>query len=211
MGKFSVHELFNLENFEHKQLFDGVEYAWEVLPKIGEYINRIVPQEILGTIHDGAFIKSRHRIFLGAGTIVEPGAYIEGPCWIGSGCEIRHGAYIRGNVIVGNNCVIGHSTEVKNAVFLNGAKAGHFAYVGDSILGNDVNLGAGTKLANLRFDRKDVVVRAGQETYKTGIKKFGALLGDSAQTGCNSVTNPGTIFLKGAVCYPCENVTGVRK
>jgi NDP-sugar pyrophosphorylase family protein len=211
MGILNVHELFDLEDFEHKGLFDGVQFAWEVLPKIGEYLKSVLKKGNCANIYEGTILKYVDRIYIEDGVIIEPGAFIEGPCWIGKGSEIRHGAYIRGNVIIGNKCVIGHTTEVKNSVFLNGAKASHFAYVGDSILGNDVNLGAGTKLANLRFDRKEIIVKEGGEIHKTGIKKFGAILADGAQTGCNSVTNPGTVFLKGAVCRPCENVSGVRK
>lgn len=202
---FLVDDLFIIADFPQKELFKGVKFAWEALPKIKGHLK--MAGKILGKVHPGAYLVNEASIFIDEGTIVEPGAFIEGPCWIGKNCQIRHGAYIRGNVIIGNNCVIGHTTEVKNSIFLNGAKASHFAYVGDSILGNEVNLGAGTKLANLRFDRKEIIVN---HTHPTGLKKLGAILGDGAQTGCNAVTNPGAIFLKNSKCFPCENVSGVR-
>lgn len=148
------------------------------------------------------------NISIGKGTVLEPGVYIKGPCIIGENCTIRHGAYIRGNLITGNGCVIGHDTEIKNSVMLNHAQAAHFAYLGDSILGNRVNLGAGTKCANLKLDHKNIAVRFGERLIETGLKKFGAIIGDDSQTGCNSVTNPGTLFGKQVFCYPCLNVGG---
>jgi len=132
-----------------------------------------------------------------------------GPCIIGENCEIRHGAYIRGNFIAGNECVIGHATEVKNALFLDHVQAGHFAYVGDSILGNHVNLGAGTKCANLRFDREDVVIHHNDQVIETHRRKFGVIMGDRAQTGCNAVTNPGTLMGQNSSCAPCMSIRGV--
>ncbi len=143
------------------------------------------------------------NIQIGKGCVVEPGAMIKGPSIIGNNSEIRHGAYIRGNTIIGDNCVVGHTTEVKSSIFLNRAKAGHFAYIGDSILGNDVNLGAGTKLANLRFAKGNIMIKIDNENYDTGRKKIGAILGDKTQTGCNSVTNPGVIT--GIGCLICPN------
>ncbi|MBU2599920.1 glucose-1-phosphate thymidylyltransferase [bacterium] len=146
------------------------------------------------------------NISIGKGTVIEPGAYIKGPTIIGDNCEIRQGAYIRGNVIIGNRCVIGHTTEVKNACFLNQAKAGHFAYVGDSILGNQVNLGAGTKLANLNIGSMPIQLKIEGKKITTDLKKFGAILGDRVETGCNSVTNPGTMLSKGCIVYPNTTV-----
>ncbi len=133
-----------------------------------------------------------NRIHIGKGVVIEPGACIQGPALLGDGTQVRHGAYIRGGCFTGKKCVIGHATEVKNAIFMDGAKAGHFAYVGDSILGCEVNLGAGTKLANLKF-KGNVTVRFEGSTINTGLRKFGAILGDSVQTGCNSVCNPGSV------------------
>lgn len=146
------------------------------------------------------------NIYIGKGTVVEPGALIKGPTIIGHHTEVRQGAYIRGNCIIGNRCVVGHATEVKSAVMLNDSKAGHFAYVGDSILGNNVNLGAGTKLANLKILPVEMKFSVGGEVYKTGLRKLGAILGDHVETGCNSVTSPGTLLGKKSLVYPCVNV-----
>ncbi|MBW1854661.1 MAG: glucose-1-phosphate thymidylyltransferase, partial [Deltaproteobacteria bacterium] len=133
-------------------------------------------------------------IIIGAGTVVEPGALIKGPVVIGSNSEIRQGAYIRGDCLVGNGCVVGHTTEIKGSIMLDGAKAGHFAYIGDSILGKDVNLGAGTKLANLKIIPGSISIRAERKRYDTGRRKLGAILRDRTETGCNSVTSPGTLI-----------------
>lgn len=142
------------------------------------------------------------RIALGRGVLVESGALIKSPAIIGDYSEIRQGAYLRGYCLVGAHCVVGHTTEVKHSLFLDHAKAGHFAYLGDSILGRDVNLGAGTKFANLRFLPGNVAVRTSDGLLDTGRRKFGAILGDKAQTGCNSVTNPGTLIGKEGILMP---------
>jgi NDP-sugar pyrophosphorylase family protein len=139
---------------------------------------------------------------IGKGVLIETGAMIKSPTVIGDCSEVRQGAYIRGYCLTGTGCVIGHVTEVKHAIFLDHAKAGHFAYVGDSILGNQVNLGAGTKLANLRFTAGQVAVKTPQGPVKTGLRKLGAILGDQVQTGCNSVANPGTILGKKSFVMP---------
>jgi hypothetical protein len=148
------------------------------------------------------------QISVGEGTVVEPGALIKGPTIIGNHTEIRQGAYVRGNCLIGNGCVVGHTTEVKTSIMLDGAKAGHFAYIGDSILGNDVNLGAGTKLANLKIVDVEMRLKVEGRTYNTGLKKLGAILGDRVETGCNSVTSPGTLLGKASLVYPCVNVPG---
>ncbi len=142
------------------------------------------------------------QIDIGPGVLVEGGATIKSPAIIGAFTEIRQGAYVRGYCLTGKSCVIGHSTEVKHSIFLNDAKAGHFAYLGDSILGQDANLGAGTKFANLKFLGDSVSIRTGDGMIDTGRRKFGAILGDKAQTGCNSVTNPGTVIGKGGILMP---------
>ncbi len=147
------------------------------------------------------------RIQLGRGVLIEPGAYIKGPSIIGDYTEVRQGAYIRGDALVGKRCVVGHTTEVKHAVFLDGAKAGHFAYIGDSILGNDVNLGAGTKFANLKFAPGTVSIALPDGTrVDSGRRKLGAILGDGCQTGCNSVTNPGVLLGPGSLVAPNTTV-----
>jgi len=147
------------------------------------------------------------RFWFGDGVLVESGAFLQAPAVIGARSQVRQGAYLRGYCLVGQECVVGHVTEMKHSIFLNGAKAGHFAYVGDSILGNDVNLGAGTKLANLRFLRGNVHIRTSEGQQDTGLRKMGAIFGDRAQTGCNSVTNPGTLLGKDSMVLPCVTVS----
>ena len=145
------------------------------------------------------------QIAIGEGVMIEGGATIKSPTVIGDHSEIRQGAYIRGNCLIGRRCVVGHATEVKHSIFLDDAKAGHFAYLGDSIIGNNTNLGAGTKCANLRFIPGDVQIMCDNTVCDTGMRKFGAILGDDVQTGCNSVTSPGTIMAKRSVLMPNTN------
>ena len=146
------------------------------------------------------------RICFGPGSVVEPGALIKGPTIIGSHTEVRQGAYLRGKCIVGSRCVVGHTTEMKASVMLDGAKAGHFAYIGDSIMGGLSNLGAGTKLANLKIKEGTIRVRIGNELMDTGLRKFGAILGDRVEIGCNAVTNPGTLLGQGCMVFPLTSV-----
>lgn len=157
-------------------------------------------------IYAGAFLMD-DQIYIGENTVIEPSALIKGPAFIGNGTEVRHAAYIRGDVLVGNDCVVGHTTEIKSSVMLGGSKAGHFAYIGDSILGR-VNLGAGTKLANLKMIDSPVTLQIEGQAYETGLRKFGAILGDGVETGCNSVTSPGTLMGKGAMLYPNGTARG---
>jgi acetyltransferase-like isoleucine patch superfamily enzyme len=163
--------------------------------------------ESAAVILPGAFLFN-DKIIVGPGTVVEPGAFIKGPTIIGSHSEIRQGAYIRGDCLVGNKCVVGHTTEMKGSILLDGAKAPHFAYVGDSILGKNVNLGAGTKLANLKMIAGSIIVTVDKKRYDTGRRKLGAILGDHTETGCNSVTSPGTLMGPSSVVYPGVAVPG---
>jgi len=146
------------------------------------------------------------RVVLGPGSVVEPGALIKGPTIIGSHTEVRQGAYVRGKCIVGDRCVVGHTTEMKASVMLNEAKAGHFAYIGDSILGGNSNLGAGTKLANLKIKEGTVQLKIDDRIIDSGMRKFGAILGDDVQIGCNAVTNPGALLGKGSMVFPVSSV-----
>ena len=148
------------------------------------------------------------KIILGSGSVVEPGALIKGPAVIGDNTEVRQGAYMRGNCLVGSKCVVGHTTEMKNSIMLDGAKAGHFAYVGDSILGNAANLGAGTRLANLKMIAGTIVIRFENQRYDTKRRKLGAILGDDTETGCNSVLSPGTLMGPSSIVYPGIAVPG---
>lgn len=147
------------------------------------------------------------EIYIGRNALIEPSALVKGPTFIGDGTEIRHGAYIRGDVLVGDNCVVGHTTEIKSSVMLGGSKAGHFAYIGDSILGR-VNLGAGTKLANLKMVDSLVVLNIDNSVYETGLRKFGAIIADDVETGCNSVTAPGTLLGRNVLLYPNGTARG---
>jgi len=166
---------------------------------------------IKGKVHAGAWIHG--KVFIAEGAVVEPSAFIQGPCFIGPDAEIRHGAYIRGNVYVGARAVVGHTSEVKGSVLLDDAKAAHFAYVGDSFLGRNVNLGAGTKLANLKLKGDEVKFRhpADGRPVASGLRKFGAIMGDNAQTGCNAVLSPGTLMMPGATVLPCAHGRGLIK
>lgn len=194
--------------FEQAAIFSGDPSPWVVLSRIAGYLQSLPLGQIQGRVAEGAYLEDREKIFLAPGVVVEAGAYIRGPCWIGEGTEIRHGAYIRGNVIVGKHCVIGHDTEVKNSLFLDGAHAAHFAYVGDSILGNRVNLGAGVKCANFKLDGQKIAVFVEGKRIETELRKLGALIGDGVQIGCNTVLNPGTIVGKNTFCYPGLHLTG---
>lgn len=200
-------DFFDLSDYAHRDLFADLEYVWEVLQRLPDYVTGIIKPEIQGTILDGAYIIG-DQIQIGEGSVVEPGAYITGPAIIGKHTVIRNGAYIRGNVLVGDHCVIGHTTEVKGAVLLDYSGAPHFNYVGDSILGNHVNLGAGTKLSNLKITPGIVRIKIDDIIYNSGLRKFGAIIGDSAQTGCNSILNPGTLLGRESVVYPNASVSG---
>lgn len=202
---FNASLFFDLENFSFRELFNDKEPVWEVFKKIKNFLLSQPLGIIKGKVDPRAYLINPHLISIGKGSIVEPGAYIEGPCWIGENCQIRHGAYIRGNFLADDYAVIGHATEVKNSVFLKHASAGHFAYIGDSVLGHHVNLGAGAKCANLRFDRKNICV----QKKDTGLRKFGAILGDWSQLGCNAVTNPGTLLYPHSSLAPCLSFGGV--
>ena len=156
-------------------------------------------------VYAGTSILSNH-VQLGKGCVVEPGALLKTDCIIGNYTEVRQGAYLRGTCLVGDRCVVGHTTEMKNSVMIDDSKAGHFAYIGDSILGNSVNLGAGTKLANLKIIDSGIVLKIGKQKYETGLRKFGAIIGDNSETGCNSVTTPGTILGPRSLVFPTTTV-----
>jgi len=165
------------------------------------------PLEDAAIIMPGAYLFD-DKIIIGARTVVEPGALIKGPTVLGADTEVRQGAYVRGNCLIGNRCVVGHTTEIKSSIMLDGSKAGHFAYIGDSILGRSVNLGAGTKLANLKMIPGAVMIAINRKYYNTGRRKLGAILGDRTETGCNSVTSPGTLMEPGSIVYSGISVPG---
>jgi NDP-sugar pyrophosphorylase family protein len=196
---FKAADLFDLTQTEHAAIFDGCTYAWEALKKIEAYLTRVSRQNPPKRF-PGASIGD--RVVIGEGTVIEPGALIKGPAIIGKNCQIRHNAYLRENVIIGDNCVVGNSSELKNSLLFNGAQVPHYSYVGDSILGHKAHLGAGVKISNVKLFPGNVEVEVDGVPFDTGLRKFGALLGDGAEVGCNAVLNPGSILGRGAVIYP---------
>ena len=208
-----VKSLFSLEKFSHRTLFDSLTYPWQVLEILPSYLRQVLSsskREEGGRVHERAHLEKRELIFLDEGAIVEAGAYIRGPCIVGKGSVIRHGAYLRGEIIVGSNCVIGHGTEVKGSILLNEVEASHFAYIGDSILGNGVLLGAGFRCANVRLDRGEIHLFLNEKGEKiaSGHRKLGLFAGDGARLGCNGVSNPGTLLGKGVQVAPLLNIGG---
>jgi NDP-sugar pyrophosphorylase family protein len=208
MHELSTVSFFSLEGYPFSELFKNCFYVWEALGHLNSYLHNQKLGKIEVDVPSSVHLINPELISIGKGTVIEPGAFIRGPCIIGENCEIRHGAYLRGYVIAGNHCVIGHDTEIKRSILLNHVCAGHFNYVGDSILGNGVNLGAGVKCANLRLDHDPVYIIFQGEKISTNLQKFGTVIGDEAQLGCNCVTNPGTLIGKKAFCHPCINVNG---
>src|SRR5437773_6400040 len=204
---FKPGDLFDLSQTEHGAIFEGCEYAWEALKKIESYLLLHLRPGLHNRCEGVAYVGE--RVFIGEGTVVEDGAMIKGPAIIGRNCEIRHNAYVRENVIVGDNCVIGNSSEVKNSLLFNKAGAPHFNYIGDSILGYKAHLGAGVKIANFKLVSGTISVEMNGKPFDTGLRKFGALLGDETDIGCNAVLNPGSIIGRGSVIYPNTNWRGV--
>src|SRR5208337_2093393 len=197
---FTAADLFDLGQTGHAALFDGCQFAWEALKKIESYIAANLKPELRNQCEGRAFIGE--KVFIGEGTVVEDGVMIKGPAIIGRNCQIRHNAYIRENVIIGDNCVVGNSTEIKNSLLFNNAQAPHFNYVGDSILGHKAHLGAGVKISNFTLYGGTVSVEIDGKPYDTGLRKFGALLGDGCEIGCNTVLSPGSIIGRASVLYP---------
>ena len=197
---------FDLKDFSHRSLFLMEQPIWETLKNLKTYLNDLKLGKIECTIPESVILVNPELISIGKRSRVEQGSYIEGPCVIGEDCVVRHGAYVRPYVLTGNGCVIGHASEIKHSILLNGAAAPHFNYVGDSILGNHVNIGAGVVCANVRLDHGEIKVEAFGEIFKTGINKMGAIIGDGSQLGCNSVTNPGVLLRKKTFCRPCTSV-----
>jgi NDP-sugar pyrophosphorylase family protein len=197
---FRPADLFDLAQSEHAAIFDGCKFAWDALKKIESYVAAHVKSSLLNKCEGIAFIGE--KVFIGEGTVVEDGVMIKGPAIIGKNCQIRHNAYIRENVIIGDGCVIGNSTEIKNSLLFNGAQVPHYNYVGDSILGHKAHLGAGVKISNVKLFPGNIEVELDGVPFDTGLRKFGALVGDGAEVGCNAVLNPGSILGRGAVIYP---------
>ena len=208
MKDFFVNSFFSLEGYRHVDLWKDCVYVWEALSRLEDFLTKMPLGKIEVEIPPGVHLVHPDLISIGKGTRVEPGAYIQGPCVIGDQCQVRQGAYVRGHVVTGDGCVLGHDSEFKHSILLNGVHAAHFNYVGDCILGNAVNLGAGVKCANVRLDKEPVQIVFKGERISTGLKKMGAIIGDGAQIGCNAVTSPGTVIGKNALCHPCLHVQG---
>jgi NDP-sugar pyrophosphorylase family protein len=204
---FKPADLFDLSQTEHAAVFEGCEFAWAALARIKQYLAQNLRPGLKNSCEGEAFIGE--QVFIGEGTVVEDGAMIKGPAIIGKNCQIRHNAYIREEVIVGDNCVVGNSCELKNCLLFNHANVPHFNYVGDSILGYRAHLGAGAKISNVKLVKGNVLVEVDAKAVDTGLRKFGALVGDFAEVGCNAVLNPGSIIGRGSVIYPNTNWRGV--
>ncbi|MBP0969472.1 MAG: UDP-N-acetylglucosamine pyrophosphorylase [Oscillospiraceae bacterium] len=200
----TVKELFDLTHSEAAPLLEKYEYPWEALSDISDFI-----LELGSTLSEEEYDHPQDDVWIAKDANVFPSAYIHGPCIIGHGTEVRHCAFIRGSALVGNDCVVGNSTELKNVILFDGVQVPHYNYVGDSILGYKAHMGAGSITSNVKGDRTNVVVKSGEGNFETGRKKFGAMLGDLAEIGCNSVLNPGTVVGRNSQIYPVSCVRGV--
>lgn len=203
MANITINDLYTLTETIAADVFADVTYPWEVLPKIKDFIislGETLPSDLYEKRGDNIWIAKSAKVF--------DSAYINGPCIIDENAEVRHCAFIRGNAIVGKNCVVGNSTELKNVILFNNVQVPHYNYVGDSILGYKSHMGAGSITSNVKSDKTLVVVKNGGTNIETGLKKFGAMLGDNVEVGCNSVLNPGTVIGKRSSVYPTSCVRG---
>lgn len=200
---YTISELLDLSKTIAASIFDGKTYPWEILGELKDYILRLgetLPEEEYERIGEDVWIARDAKVF--------PSAYIGGPCIIDHGAEVRHCAFIRGSAIVGKNAVVGNSVELKNSLLFDGVQTPHYNYVGDSVLGYKSHMGAGSITSNVKCDKSLVVVKFGDERIETGRKKFGAVLGDFVEIGCNSVLNPGSVLGRGSSVYPTSSVRG---
>ncbi|PTY01446.1 UDP-N-acetylglucosamine diphosphorylase [Verrucomicrobia bacterium LW23] len=204
---FSPGAYLDLQQTAHASLFDGIEHVWEVLPRIGGYLRDNLRPANHGRVLGQPYIGE--NVFIGEGTEIDPGVVIKGPAWIGANCQLRPGAYIRDNVIIGDGCVIGNSCEFKNCILFNGCQVPHFSYVGDSVMGYKAHLGAGVILSNFKLDGTNISIPHDGKIFHTGLRKFGAILGDRAEVGCNAVLNPGSIIGRRSIIYSGAQWRGV--
>ncbi len=205
--KFAPAEFIALEHTTHAKLFENQRFIWDALKQIASYLQFRLKPAVLGQLMGKPFISN--TVFIGSGTIVEQGAVVKGPAWIGERCHIRSGCYVRENVIVGDGVVMGNSCEFKNCIVCDEAQVPHFNYVGDSILGFRAHLGAGVILSNVKLDHREISVAIDDGIVPTGLTKFGAIVGDRTEIGCNAVLNPGTVIGRDCIIYPSVNVRGV--
>ena len=203
MKELTVKELYTLDETIAKDIFEGVTYPWEVLPKIGDFI-----VELGKTLSKEEYDQVEENVWIAKSANVFPSAYIHGPAIIGKDAEVRHCAFIRGNAIVGEGAVVGNSTELKNVILFNKVQVPHYNYVGDSVLGYKAHMGAGSITSNVKSDKKLVVVKTPEGGIETGRKKFGAMLGDEVEVGCGTVLNPGSVVGRHTNIYPLSSVRG---
>lgn len=197
-----IRDLFDLRHTLAREYLEGYDYPWEALPGIRELVLT------LGTGLGEEYERFRENIWVHETAVVAPSASINGPCIIGPDTQVRHGAFIRGSALVGGNCVVGNSTEIKNAILFDGVQVPHYNYIGDSILGFKVHLGAGAITSNIKSDKGKVFIHAPWGNIPTLLRKMGAMVGDHTEVGCGSVLNPGTIVGRNATIYPLSNVRG---
>ncbi len=203
MKEVMINELYDLSKTNASNIFEGLTYPWEALPLIGEYILKMGRE-----LNQGKYTQVGDNVWIAKSAQVAPTAYINGPAIIGEHTEVRHCAFIRGNALVGEGCVVGNSTELKNVILFDSVQVPHYNYVGDSILGYKAHMGAGSITSNVKSDKTLVSVRENGESIETGLKKFGAMIGDNVEVGCQTVMNPGTIIGADATVYPLSMVRG---
>ena len=203
MKDFTIEKLLDLKETMAAELFEGKTYPWEVLPEIKDFILKLGK-----TLDPDEYEYREGDIWIAKSAKIAPTACINGPAIIGKDTEVRHCAFIRGNAIVGEDCVVGNSTELKNVVLFNCVQVPHYNYVGDAVLGYKSHMGAGSICSNVKSDKRLVVVKDGEEKIETGVKKFGAMLGDHVEVGCGSVLNPGTVIGRNSNIYPLSPVRG---
>lgn len=203
MEQATIAALYTLDETIAKELFEGLTYPWEALPFIKDFIIRLGQ-----SLPEDKYEQVKENVWVAKSANVYPTAYINGPAIIDEEAEVRHCAFIRGNAIIGKKAVVGNSTELKNVVLFNNVQVPHYNYVGDSILGYKSHMGAGSITSNVKSDKTLVVVKSREEQIETGLKKFGAMLGDHVEVGCNSVLNPGTVVGKETNIYPTSCVRG---
>ncbi|HJB34788.1 MAG TPA: UDP-N-acetylglucosamine pyrophosphorylase [Candidatus Blautia merdipullorum] len=205
MEQLKISELYSdLSKTLAKELMESKTYPWEVLPCISQFI-----VELGNTLSEEEYEKKGENVWIAKSAKVAPTAYINGPAIIGKNAEVRHCAFIRGNALVGEGAVVGNSTELKNVILFDKVQVPHYNYVGDSILGYKSHMGAGSITSNVKSDKKLVVVKGKEVRLETGLKKFGAMLGDEVEVGCGSVLNPGTVVGSHTNIYPLSSVRGV--
>ena len=205
MEQLKISELYSdLDQTMAKELLESRTYPWEVLPLISEFIVKLG-----STLSEEEYEKRGENVWIAKSAKVAPTAFINGPAIIGKDAEVRHCAFIRGNALVGEGAVVGNSTELKNVILFNKVQVPHYNYVGDSILGYKSHMGAGSITSNVKSDKKLVVVKGASGNIETGLKKFGAMLGDEVEVGCGSVLHPGTVIGSHSNIYPLSSVRGV--